>query len=90
MKKNNDLEMWISHVEKFSVSINLNGRNVRSDKKNFAPYRWKRAAKSSMTVAEWKKTRFSRWYGPYTVDVLDGYGRKVSGQTTLRTVRSSY
>ncbi|MCS4305721.1 hypothetical protein M2404_000034 [Rheinheimera pacifica] len=43
-----------------------------------------------MTVSEWKQARFAVQYPRYDVEVLDGDGSVVKGQTKLGMVRDSY
>ena len=91
MVKVKSVEKKIWDVEGFDVNMkHPDGSNVRSDRTNFPQFDKKRAAKNDMTVREWKDTRFGRQYPGYTVDVLDGDGEPVSGQTKLGTVRDSY
>ncbi|WP_084515852.1 hypothetical protein [Desulfovibrio cuneatus] len=65
-------------------------KNLRSDKANLPQYGMVNAAKNDMTVKEWKDRRFSKQYPGLTVDVLDGDGNHVPGQTKIGTVRESY
>lgn len=84
-------EKKIWDIEGFAVEFKkTDGTNVRSDKRNIPQYERKYAAKNSMTVSEWKQKRFNSQYPGFNVDVLDGDGNPVPGQTLLGTVRDSY
>ena len=84
------VENKIFEVENFHVVFKQNGMNVRSDRENIPQYNKDRAAKGSMTVSEWKQTRFYTQYPGFDVDVLDVYGNVMAGQTLLSTVRATY
>lgn len=90
------VENKIAAIEGFAVRIRFagpgraKGRDVRSDRTNLPPYRYRRRASSSITVAAWVQTRFEPTFPGYAVDVLDGTERVVSGRTLLSTVRTSY
>jgi hypothetical protein len=88
--KNVEKRIW--DVEQFDVIIrHADGRDMRGDKTGLPQYPYERSAKNSITVAEWKETRFFRTYPGFEVDVLDGTGQIVeAGQTRLGTVRDSY
>lgn len=53
-------------------------------------YGYRRAASSAITVSAWIRNRFEPTFPGYSVDVLDGGERVVSGRTLLSTVRASY
>ncbi len=53
-------------------------------------YSQDRMARNNITVATWKLQRFHPKYPGLDVDVLDGYGNIVTGNTLLSTVRDSY
>ncbi len=53
-------------------------------------YDYDRMAKHAMTVSTWKDQRFLPKYPGLTVDVLDGTGQAVPGNTLLSNVRDSY
>lgn len=42
------------------------------------------------TVSTWKSQRFNAAYPGYDVDVLDGSGNAVAGNTLLSNVRNTY
>lgn len=90
MAKIKSIEKKIWDVECFDVTIRFNGADVRDDKTGFPQYKFERAAKNDMTVGEWKNNRFNQQYVGYDVDVLDGEGQPVAGQTKLGTVRDTY
>jgi hypothetical protein len=85
------VEHQIERVEGFAVRILWpSRRDVRSDKAGIPGYVFVRAAKADFTVFEWKQQRFQAAYPGYIVEVLDGHGRAVGGNTKLATVRASY
>ena len=91
------VERQIGNLEGFDVVVrHPDGRDARSDLgsgggRTLPPYnRFALAAKGTLTVAQWKKVRFSQVYSNWDCDVLDGAGAAVSGGTLLRTVRESY
>jgi hypothetical protein len=87
--KNVEKRIW--DVEGFDVVIrHLKGANVRSDMAGLPMYPYERAAKNDLTVTKWKKERFHSNYVGFKVDVLNGYGDKVKGNTKLGTVRDTY
>jgi hypothetical protein len=91
MPKVKNVEKRIWDVEGFDVHIlHRDGRDVRGDLKGVPPYTFERAAKNDMTVREWKSNRFKHAYVGFKVEVIDGYGRRVPGNTKLGTVRDSY
>lgn len=91
MPKTKNVEKKIWDVEGFEVKFKKeDGKDVRSDKGNIPQYAKQRPAKNSMTVSEWKKNRFLTQYPGFEVEVIDGDGNSVPGQTTLGTVRDSY
>ncbi len=53
-------------------------------------YAYERKAWDIWTVARWKNVRFYPSYAGFEVDVLNGEGESVSGNTLLSTVRGSY
>jgi len=86
-----NVEKSIGEIEGFNVCIRYpNGKNVRGDRADFPTYRFQKAAPDKMTVYNWKRSRFRTIYVGFHVDVLDGGGEKVIGNTRLRTVRNSY
>lgn len=86
----------IASVEGFVVHFRYEGpagargKDVRGDRRNVPTYPFRRAAAGTMTVAAWTERRFRQAYPGFGVDVLDGRGHHVNGQTLLRTVRASY
>jgi len=67
------------------------GRAVPNARR-FQPYArlFKKGAKQSWTVQEWKDGRFCPSYEDLGVSVLRGDGSQAAGNTVLRTVRESY
>lgn len=86
------IESKIRKFEGFDVKIMTpDGADVRSDKSLPAHYdeHVNRAA-DSMTVADWRRIRFSPQFPGYDVEVLQGDGRAAHGRTMLKTLRASY
>jgi hypothetical protein len=87
--KNVEKRIW--DVEEFDVIIrHEDGRDVRGDRTGIPMYDFSRKAKDSMTVSAWTDQRFQPKYPGYWVEVPDGYGSPVIGNTLLSTVRESY
>jgi hypothetical protein len=87
--KNIEKKIW--EVEGFAVNfLHRDGTNVHGAKAGIPQYDYERYARNDWTVNEWKKNRFNKCYPGFDVEVLDGEGNKVSGQTKLGTVRDSY
>jgi hypothetical protein len=86
------IERRIRRVEGFDVVIRdpADGHNVRSDRGRFPAYEFLNRAADGETVERWKITRFDQRYLGYRCDVLDALGRRVRGNTRLRTVRWTY
>jgi len=53
-------------------------------------YPFQNKAKNATRVSEWKSKRFEPTYLGFDVDVLDGSGQPVRGNTLLAPVRDSY
>lgn len=91
MAKVGRVELRISQTEGFLVRIrHLHGADVLSDRTGMPGWPYERAAKDAWTVADWKRERFTPSYPGFNVDVLDGDGNIVPGQTRLESVRDSY
>jgi len=87
--KNVEKRIW--DVEQFSVIIrHVDGRDMRGDRTGVPMYVYERMARNSMTVAAWKEQRFRPSFPGFDVDVLDGVGNIVAGNTLLSSVRDSY
>jgi hypothetical protein len=85
-----NVESKIFRVEGFSVTIrHSDGRDMRGDRDSIPTYSYDRMAKNTMSVAEWKSTRFQPAYPGFAVDVLSSSGRSVNGRTKLSTVRGN-
>lgn len=86
------VEETISSIEGFDVAfLHANGRNVHGAMEDMPQYEYQRAAPDSMTLNNWKNTRFKQKYPGYDVAVYDGEGQEVvAGQTQLGTIRNSY
>jgi hypothetical protein len=86
-----NVERKIRRVEGFDVRIlHLHGADVRGDRTGLPQYSFRHAAADDFTVEHWKETRFRPSFPGFEVDVLDGRGRSVQGNTKLSTVRTSY
>ncbi len=86
-----NVERKIRRVEGFDVRIlHLRGTDVRGDRTGLPQYSFRHAAAADFTVEHWKETRFRPSFPGFEVDVLDGRGRSVQGNTKLSTVRASY
>ena len=86
-----NVERKIRRLEGFDVRIlHLRGADVRGDRMGLPQYSFRHAADSHFTVKRWKETRFRPSFPGFEVDVLDGRGRSVQGNTKLSTVRASY
>ena len=85
------VERKIRRVEGFDVRIlHLHGADVRGDRTGLPQYPFRHAAADDFTVEHWKETRFRPSFPGFEVDVLDGRGHSVQGNTKLSTVRGSY
>lgn len=88
LAKNVEKRIW--DIEQFAVIIrHSDGRDMRGDRTGVPMYPYSRTAKD-MTVSAWKETRFTPYYPGLDVNVLDGSGTPVSGNTLLSNVRGSY
>lgn len=86
-----NVERKIRRVEGFEVRIlHLHGADVRGDRTGLPQYGFRHAAADDFTVEHWKETRFRPSFAGFEVDVLDGRGHSVQGNTKLSTVRASY
>ena len=86
-----NVERKIRRLEGFDVRIlHLRGVDVRGDRMGLPQYSFRHAADSHFTVERWKERRFRPSFPGFEVDVLDGRGRSVQGNTKLSTVRASY
>jgi hypothetical protein len=89
-------ERRIAALEGFVVRFHYQGpartkgRNVRGDRQDVPSYPFVRAARATMTVAEWKEARFNTAYPGFDVEVFDDHERPVHGRTKLSTVRATY
>ena len=91
MAKVKNVEKRIWDTEGFDVVIKQNGKDKRGDAEGIPQYtKYEKMAKNDMTVTEWKKIRFSPIFPGFDVEILDGDGKKVSGNTKLGTVRDTY
>lgn len=96
MARVSSVEARIKKVEGFDVRIRhaepgrRKGRDVRGDREQVPGYRYRRKRSDDHSVAAWVQGRFQPHYTGFEVDVLDGSGSVVGGNTKLRTVRNSY
>jgi hypothetical protein len=86
-----NVERRIKRIEGFRVRIlHLGGKDVRGDRAGLPQYVYHRAADNDITVETWKTTRFRQSYPGFEVDVVDGRGHSIQGNTKLDTVRATY
>ena len=86
-----NVERKIRRVEGFNVRIlHLAGTDVRGDRRGLPQYAYHRAADNDITVEAWKTHRFRPSYPGFEIDVVDGRGNSVQGNTKLGTVRATY
>ena len=91
MRRLKTVKKRVFDIEGFEVAFrHPDGRNMRGDRSGVPQYTYERKAKGDMTVAEWKNVRFYPSYVGFEVDVLNGDGESVPGNTRLSTVRDSY
>jgi hypothetical protein len=84
------VESKIRRVEGFAIAFIQNGRDVHGARDGMPPYPCVKAARGDMTANQWKVARFGQSYPGFDVEVYDGDGRLVTGQTKLTTVRGTY
>ncbi len=85
------VEKRVFRIEGFEVAFrHPDGRNMRGDRSGVPQYEYRRAAKDNMTVAAWKNQRFYPNYAGFEIEVLNGGGESMPGNTLLSTVRDSY
>ena len=86
------VEHKIWETEKFAVTFRhlVNGADVKGNMQGIPQYPYTKEMKGSATVAGWKRLRFAKNYPGFEVDVLNGDGEPVTGQTALSTVRATY
>jgi hypothetical protein len=86
-----NVERKIRRIEHFEVRfLYLDGTDIRSDKSGLPQYPYGVAASGEITVATWKKIRFSQVYPGYDAKVLDARKNVMTGNTKLATIRDSY
>jgi hypothetical protein len=86
------LEAQIRRIEGFQVVItHRNGRDVRGDKRVLRRYPYQKAAAGSMTISDWRRTRFERNYpDDLRIEIPDRASRSWRprhGGTLLDTIR---
>jgi hypothetical protein len=80
----------LADLEDFDVELLKDGKVVDPKTNGLPKYDFDRKAKGSMTVTEWKASRFTAKYPGYDCRVLNGDGTEAHGNTQLSTVRASY
>ncbi len=87
-----NVEEKIEDVEGFQVNFlhQKSGNDVRGHKDIGGNYKYDYKAKNGYTVSNWIENRFKNNFPGYDVEVLNGNGEPVPGNTKLETVRSSY
>jgi hypothetical protein len=85
-------EAQVLHLEGFRIRIRhgRDNRDVRSDHRLPATYRYQRRARSEWTVTEYIKKRLSPTLPGYQVEVVTPNGRRVNGKTHLSRVRQQF
>lgn len=81
-----NIERDIRAIEGFSVAIH----SEAAKRRNLPEYDYDRAARSTFTVADWKRRRFDANYPDIEVDVLRADGRVATGATRLAKLRAEY
>ena len=91
MPKVKNVEKKIWDVEGFDVRVtDRDGKDLRGDMKGLPQYNFDRMAKNSLTVETWKTNRFRPSYPGFDVEVINGDGEGVPGNTLLSNVRDTY
>jgi hypothetical protein len=86
-----NLERKIRDIEGFELNfLHPDGRDVKGNKEIGGDYQYSQKAPSRYTVSNWKENRFGDNFPGFDVEVLDGEGESVQGNTRLDTVRNSY
>jgi hypothetical protein len=81
-----NIERDIRAIEGFSVAIH----SEAAKRRNLPEYDYGRAARSTFTVADWKRRRFEANYPDFEVDVMRADGRVASGTMRLAKLRDEY
>ena len=89
MPKVKNVEKKIWDVEGFDVVIRKDGKDVHGNKMGLPQWRGENRTKETSTVKDFEK-KFQQQYPGYEVDVLDGDGQAVHGNTLLKNVRDTY
>ena len=84
-----ELEEQIYEIEGFQVMITCGGRNVRDDKRDFHPWKWRNRTKGDRTVSDFKK-KFEEKYRGYSIEIIEVDGNIAHGNTKLENVREGY
>jgi hypothetical protein len=90
MPKVKNVEKKIWEIEGFDVAFKQANKNTHGNKTGVPQYGYSKAVKNDMTVAEWKEKRFGKNYPGFDVDIFDGDGDVVTGQTKIGTLRDTY
>ena len=86
-----NLERNIEDTEGFEVNfLHPDGTDVKGHKKIQGDYSYEQKAPHRYTASNWKENRFKSNFPGFDVEVLDGEGEPVLGNTRLDTVRDSY
>lgn len=90
MPKLEFVEKRIFEIEGFQVVFkDVNGKNIRDDKKFPKQYEAERATRNSFSVKDYKE-KLQRQFTGYEFDILNSDGTIAKGQTKLATVRDTY
>ena len=87
MPASGEVAKTISRIEGFEVSFVDDDGNVVDDA-DVGPYRFQRAAKSTWTVAQWRKKRIDAEYPDLWLVAWRPDGEEAHGGTRLETLRS--
>lgn len=85
MTKLSTRQKEIEQLEGFKIQIfDGKGQLVDPDTQGLPQYLYQRKAAGTMTVVEWKASRFSTSYPGYTCDVLEANGEVAHGNFKLQ------
>ena len=85
-------ESAVFRTEGFRIRIRhgRDNRDVRSDHRLPATYRYERRARGQWTVTDFIQKRLQPTLPGYRVEVVTPRGRRVNGKTLLHNVRDEY
>ncbi len=81
----------LGDLEGFDVEVvDRDGQVVDPKTNGFAKFDFEKRARGSITVSDWKDTRFKKTYPGYDCRVLQADGSEARGNTKIATVRGTY